>query len=104
MPALKPEYEVLAKAVSGRLRGDPSLPLDEEPEEEAPVDDEEEVSDHEVAGAREACQNADFNLDPTCTTSMKVLLDLSGILAASTDSVFRCLVFLSSSYLLLHAR
>lgn len=44
MPALKPEYEVLAKAVTGRLRGDPSLPLDEEPEEEPPAaDDEEEV-------------------------------------------------------------
>lgn len=43
MPALKPEYEALAKAVTGRLRGDPSLPLDEEPEEEPPADDEEEV-------------------------------------------------------------
>ncbi len=44
MPALKPEYELLAKAVSGRLRGDPSLPLDEEPEEEPPApEDEEEV-------------------------------------------------------------
>lgn len=45
MPALKPEYEVLAKAVSGRLRGDPSLPLDEEPEEEPPApEDDEEVT------------------------------------------------------------
>lgn len=43
MPALKPEYEVLARAVAGRLRGDPSLPLDEEPEEEPVADDEEEV-------------------------------------------------------------
>eukprot|EP00903_Cladosiphon_okamuranus_P015183 g14037.t1 len=42
MPALKPEYEVLAKAVTGRLRGDPSLPLDEEPEEEPAVEDDEE--------------------------------------------------------------
>lgn len=47
MPALKPEYEVLAKAVSGRLRGDPSLPLDEEPEEDpAAAEDEEEVKKH----------------------------------------------------------
>lgn len=43
MPALKPEYEALAKAVNGRLRGDPSLPLDEEPEEEPPAEDDEEV-------------------------------------------------------------
>lgn len=43
MPALKPEYEALAKAASGRLRGDPSLPLDEEPEEEPPAEDEDEV-------------------------------------------------------------
>lgn len=42
MPALKPEYEALAGAVSGRLRGDPSLPLDEEPEEEPPAADEDE--------------------------------------------------------------
>lgn len=42
MPALKPEYEALAAAVSGRLRGDPSLPLDEEPEEEPPAADEDE--------------------------------------------------------------
>lgn len=45
MPAVKPEYELLAAAVTGRLRGDPSLPLDEEPEEEEPPagEDEEEV-------------------------------------------------------------
>ncbi|CAM9238933.1 unnamed protein product [Ectocarpus sp. 13 AM-2016] len=46
MPAVKPEYEVLAAAVTGRLRGDPSLPLDEEPEEEEPPageDEEEEL-------------------------------------------------------------
>ncbi|CAM9526343.1 unnamed protein product, partial [Hapterophycus canaliculatus] len=39
MPALKPEYELLATATSGILRGDPSLPLDEEPEEEPPEGD-----------------------------------------------------------------
>lgn len=44
MPALKPEYELLAAATSGILRGDPSLPLDEEPEEEPPEpEDGEEV-------------------------------------------------------------
>ena len=43
MPALKPEYEAQAVAVKGRLRGDPSLPLDEEPEEEPPADEDEEV-------------------------------------------------------------
>lgn len=54
MPALKPEYEALAKAVTGRLRGDPSLPLDEEPEEEPPApEDDEEV--HWLRKAREAC-------------------------------------------------
>lgn len=44
MPALSPEYEAQASAINGRLRGDPSLPLDEEPEDELPAgDDEDEV-------------------------------------------------------------
>lgn len=37
MPTLTPDYVTQAEAVQGRLRGDPSLPLDEEPE----VEDEE---------------------------------------------------------------
>lgn len=49
MPALKPEYEALAAATSGILRGDPSLPLDEEPEEEPPeADDGDEVQKRTV--------------------------------------------------------
>lgn len=32
MPVFGPEYEEKAKVTNGRLRGDPSLPLDEEPE------------------------------------------------------------------------
>lgn len=46
MPALVPEYATQAAAVAGRLRGDPSLPLDEEPEEEpaAGEDEDGEVS------------------------------------------------------------
>lgn len=38
MPVLSADYEAKARATGGRLRGDPSLPLDEEPEEEPAAD------------------------------------------------------------------
>lgn len=43
MPILTADYAAQAEATGGRLRGDPSLPLDEEPEEEPPVDEDDEV-------------------------------------------------------------
>lgn len=76
MPALKPEYEVLANAVTGRLRGDPSLPLDEEPEEEpAAAEDEEEVLLTQQPSCRTPVGVLGAAFGPTWFAPMRVLLD-----------------------------
>lgn len=42
MPVLSADYEAKAEATSGRLRGDPSLPLDDEPEEDPAAEQDED--------------------------------------------------------------